>query len=73
MTRNELQAMAEEARQWTIKMRGKDTKSLYAHMVLILMDTDEFSENYCSSLREVLAAFPEIDKEELEEELNKYI
>ena len=73
MTREELQAIADDARVWTIKMRGTDNKSDAAHMVLSLMDTDEYGNNYCAALREVLAAFPEIDRDELESELEKYI
>ena len=73
MTRNELQAMAGNAREWDIKTRGKAMKSNYAYMVLELMDTEEHANNYCSALREVLAAFPEIDRDELETELNRFI
>jgi hypothetical protein len=35
------------------------------------MDTTEFSGNYCKSLEIVLNAFPEVDREELEKELDK--
>lgn len=73
MTREELQAIADNARAWTIKARGTDNKSDAAHMVLGLMDTEEYDNNYCAALREVLAAFPKIDRDELETELNKYI
>lgn len=73
MTRNELQAMADTARAWTVKMYGNDTKSDAAHMVLELMDTDTHANNYCAALREVLAAFPEVNREELETELNRFI
>ena len=73
MTRNELQAMADDARAWTIKTRGKASKSDFAHMVLGLMDTEEHANNYCSALNTVLAAFPEVDREALETELDKYI
>lgn len=73
MTRNELQEMANDAREWDIKTRGKAMKSIYAYMVLELMDTDGHANNYCSALREVLAAFPEVDRETLETELDRFI
>lgn len=72
-TPEELRAMADEAHAWTIKTRSADNKSKYAHMVLELMDTDTHAENYCSALREVLSAFPEINREEIEKELDRYI
>lgn len=73
MTRDELQAMADAARAWTVKMHGKDTKSDAAHMVLELMETDSHANNYCAALREVLNAFPEVNREELEAELDRFI
>ena len=73
MTRTELQAMADDASAWTIKVHGTDKKSDAAHMVLELMDTEKFSGNYCAALREVLTAFPEIDRESLERELDEYV
>lgn len=42
-------------------------------MVLRLMDTGEYSNNYCKALALVLELFPEIDRAELEKELDKYI
>lgn len=48
-------------------------KSIPCTMVLRLMDTKEYSENYCRALDLVLGLFPEIDREELEKELDKYI
>lgn len=69
----ELQAMADEAHAWAIKTRGTDNKSKYAHMALELMDTDTHANNYCAALREVLDAFPEINREELETELDHFI
>lgn len=72
-TPEELQAMADYASAWTIKTRGADNKSKYAHMVLELMETETHANNYCAALREVLAAFPEINREELETELDKFI
>lgn len=52
---------------------GSHYKSIPCSMVLRLMDTDEFSANYCKSLRLVLEIFPEVDREKLEKELDKYI
>ena len=43
-----------------------------ALMVLLLMDQQE-DPNYCAALREVLAAFPEVDREALETELDRFI
>ena len=56
-------------------MKGelKDTKSIFCSMVLRLMDTEEYSNNYCKSLDLVLRLFPEIDGELLEKELDRYI
>lgn len=68
MTRNELQAMADNRREY-----GQHPASDPALMVLLLMETEEHANNYCSALREVLAAFPEIDREELETELDRFI
>ncbi len=52
---------------------GNHYKSIPCTMVLRLMDTEEYSENYCRALDLVLGLFPEIDREELEKELDKYI
>lgn len=73
MTRKQLQEIADNARAWAIKMHGKDNKSDAAHMILGLMETEEYANNYCVALREVLTAFPEIDRETLEIELDRYI
>ena len=56
-------------------MKGelRDTKSIFCSMVLRLMDTEEYSNNYCKSLDLVLRLFPEIDGELLEKELDRYI
>ena len=56
-------------------MKGelKDTKSIFCSMVLRLMDTEEYNNNYCKSLDLVLKLFPEIDGELLEKELDRYI
>ena len=50
-----------------------ETKSIFCSMVLRLMDTDEYSCNYCRSLELVLLIFPEVDRVKLEKELDKYI
>ena len=52
---------------------GNHYKSIRCTMVLRLMDTEEYSENYCRALALVLELFPEINRAELEEELDKYI
>ena len=41
--------------------------------VLRLMDTENYANNYCDSLSLVLELFPEIDREKLEKELDKYV
>lgn len=56
-----------------MKADFKDTKSIYCTMVLRLMDTEEYSCNYCKSLDLVTKLFPEVDRELLEKELDKYI
>lgn len=48
-------------------------KSLPCTLVLRLMDTEEYSCDYCKSLSLVLALFPETDQAELEKELDRYI
>ncbi len=52
---------------------GSHPASDLALMVLLLMETEEHANNYCSALREVLAAFPEVDRDELETELGRFI
>lgn len=68
MTRNELQAIADSRRTF-----GSHPASDPALMVLLLMETEEHANNYCGALREVLNAFPALDREELETELDRYI
>lgn len=68
MTKNELQAMADSRRK-----HGAHPASDPALIVLLLMETEEHANNYCSALREVLTAFPEIDRDELETELDRFI
>ncbi|MBO7322159.1 MAG: DUF3560 domain-containing protein [Bacteroidales bacterium] len=48
-------------------------KSKHCRLVLLLMDSQYLSNNYCGSLGAVLKAYPEIDKMELEKELEKYV
>lgn len=68
MTRNELQSMADSRRKY-----GSHPASDPALLVLLLMETEEHANNYCSALREVLAAFPEVNRDELETELDRFI
>ncbi len=68
MTRKELQAMADSRRK-----HGAHPASDPALIVLLLMETEEHANNYYSALREVLAAFPEVDRNELETELDRFI
>lgn len=68
MTKNELQAMADSRRK-----HGVHPASDPALIVLLLMETEEHASNYCSALREVLNAFPEINRSELEKELDRFI
>ena len=68
MTRTELQAMTDSRREY-----GQHPASDPALMVLLLMETEKHANNYCSALAEVLAAFPEVDRDELETELDRFI
>ena len=68
MTRNELQSMADSRRK-----NGNHPASDPALIVLLLMETEEHANNYCSALCEVLNAFPEVDRDELEAELDRFI
>lgn len=68
MTRNELQAMADSRREY-----GAHPASDPALIVLLLMETEEHANNYCSALEAVLTAFPEINRGELEKELDRFI
>jgi len=52
---------------------GEHMKSIPCAMVLRLMDTEEFGCDYCRALWLVLELFPEIDRVELEKELDKYV
>ncbi len=71
MTRNELQAMADSAKQ--IPSVSNSGKSDAAIVLLELMDTDQCCFTYCAALREVLNAVPELDRDELVTDLDKYI
>lgn len=71
MTREELQSICNKAKQYShVANSGKSDAAI---MVLELMDTDEYSNDYCDALYEVLTAFPELDRDGLETELDKYI
>lgn len=48
-------------------------KSLECSEVLRLMDTEECAENYCKALRIVLDKYPNVNRAELEKELNAFI
>ena len=52
---------------------GQHPASDHVLMVLLLMETEEHANNYCSALAEVLAAFPEVNRETLETELDHFI
>lgn len=52
---------------------GNHHKSIPCTMVLRLMDTEEYSNNYCSALDIVLKIFPEVNRAELEKELDKFV
>lgn len=51
----------------------RQEKSIFCSMVLRLMDTAEYANDYCNSLNLVLGLFPEVDREKLEKELDKYV
>lgn len=69
MTRQELDAIYAD----TQKRFPQPHKTKQCRLVLILMDSDEFSNNYCGALDEVLREYPETNREELERELNNYV
>lgn len=48
-------------------------KSIFAAMVLRLMDTEEYGNNYCRALSLVAELFPELDTDILKKEVDKYI
>ena len=69
----ELQAMADGVKAYNARMNRPNVVSDYAYMVLELMETETHANNYCAALREVLDAFPEVNREELEAELDRFI
>ena len=52
---------------------GNHYKSIPCTMVLRLMDTEEYGCDYCGALNLVLELFPEIDRAELEKELDQFV
>ena len=48
-------------------------KSSACSLVLQLMETRKYSNNYCKTLRIALLLCPNVDKAKLEEELNLYL
>jgi len=56
-----------------VDAKNKLCKSPECSEVLQLMDSEECSENYCKALKTVLAKYPNINRKELEEELNQFI
>lgn len=62
-----------EASESVLKNDFKGAKSIFCSIVLRLMDSEEYGNNYCKSLKLVLGIFPEIDREKLEKELDKYV
>lgn len=48
-------------------------KSIACKIVLSLMDSIKYSNNYCKALRIALLLCPNVDKAKLEEELNLYV
>ena len=48
-------------------------RSIFATMVLRLMETEKFANDYSTSLKLVCELFPEINIVDLERELNRYI
>ena len=50
---------------------GNHYRSIPCTMVLRLMDTEEYCNNYCRALDLVLKLFPEIDRAKLEKELDQ--
>lgn len=71
MTRTEKQII--KLSKSVLKCNLKDEKSIFCSMALRLMDTQEYSCNYCKSINLVLELFPEVDREQLERELDKWV
>ena len=57
--------------QYILYKNIKSENSIFATMVLRMMDTEEFLDNYYGALNLVCKLFPEIEVKELEKELNK--
>ena len=70
MTRKELQTICNKAKRYPIV--ANSGKSDTAIMALELMDTNEYSNDYCGALREHLTAVPVLNRDGLEAELDKY-
>ena len=51
----------------------KQEKSIFCYFFFFGFDTENYANNYCDSLSLVLELFPEIDREKLEKELDKYV
>ena len=51
----------------------KQKRVFFVQWCYRLMDTENYANNYCDSLSLVLELFPEIDREKLEKELDKYV
>ena len=60
-----------ENEQYILYKYIKSENSIFATMVLRMMDTEEFLDNYYGSLKLVCKLFPEIEVNELEKELDK--
>lgn len=71
LTKRRIDMKADESK--LRKNLEKQGKSIFCTMVLRLMDTEQYGNNYCKSLDLVLALFPEADREQLEKELDKYV
>ena len=48
-------------------------RSIFATMVLRLMETEKFANDYSTSLKLICELFPEINIVDLERELDRYI
>lgn len=71
MNKEKLEQIYNSAIKWeNIRKSGKSKACI---LVLELMDTEEYGNNYCASLECVLANYPEVDKVALEKELDKYV
>ena len=71
MFREEFKRLCEQAKKHPNV--AKSGKSDYCIMVLELMDTEVYANDYCGALDAVCCAYPYVSRRELETELNKYI